>query len=167
MIATKKKPAPQPTAPHSQPSPHIVKSLDGVADFFDVSKMTVSQTWRRNGMPWTKGYYDLREIRRWRDSRNAESRQKWVERKNEAELAIKEEQAKKLQMENQLSEGNLVLREDAIQEASEMTLWIKSQLEAIPEQCSQGIPPKMRPEIIEQLKNRIRVVLMKLSNWKK
>ena len=116
-------------------------------------------------MPGSEGRWDLQEITRWRCDRlkanagnvKTQERIDLETRQLAAEVSMKETKDAKLK-------GQLVDRRAAKAALAAILNEARVQLEAIPERCGASIPPEMRADIIEELRQQVALILRKMAN---
>ena len=79
-------------------------------------------------------------------------------------LKLKEEH-RKLKLQNDILEGQLVYRELVKRSAARLAVQIKNRLESIPEQMEMLFPTDQRRELSDEVAEHIRGVLLEMSRW--
>lgn len=79
-------------------------------------------------------------------------------------LKLKEEH-RKLKLQNDILEGQLVYRELVERNATRFAVQIKNRLESIPEQMEMLFPTDIRRELSDEVAEHIRGVLLEMSRW--
>ena len=123
-------------------------------------------------MPGRKGEWDLRAIqkgkeRRTRDPATFESNgSSNVQAATAAARALKlKEEHRKLKLQNDILEKQLVYRELVERSAARLAVQIKNRLESIPEQMEMLFPTDQRRELSDEVAEHISGVLLEMSRW--
>lgn len=153
----------------------IQATIGKAAVALGVSNRTLGD-WFSRGCPGRPGCYDLDEIEAWRSANIAEPRGgrerqassgegTLQEQKLRSEIAKLDEEVLLKQLKRKLFEGELMRRDDVLQQLSELVLYIKSQIEAIPDQMEMEFPAETRAENRSRLDALLRMLLWKLSEF--
>lgn len=143
-----------------------VSRLADVAQFFGVSAATVKNDWRANNMPGKPGAWNLAEIVAWRESRREDSLPSEVrERTARAELVLLESKAEQARLDLAERMGEIVQREEVLNDAAEVFSIISARLEAIPDETEMEIPFELRTSVKQTIANKIYLALKYLGDW--
>lgn len=121
----------------------------------------------RDGMPGQQGYYDVEDCRDW-VSRNVNSPGESVggnlkEERLKAEVRKLRADAEQKELKNQQTRGELLHRDDVLQQVSEAFLMVKTRLECVPDEIEMQIPPEIRADVKAEVASRVRMVLMEMA----
>lgn len=141
-----------------------------LANELDVTDRTV-RTYLASGMPGadSRGKYNVERCRSWVAAnvrvRETVDSSELHERYKLAEVEKMEEQAKKLKLDREIREGELVDRDDVVQAASEAFLMLKARLESLPDELEMTFPEATRAQNTADAKDKIYLLLKELATW--
>gem|GEM_PF-4001175 len=142
----------------------IVKTLEEVREFFNVSRQTVAN-WRKRGMPQSRNGYDLAKIAQWRLREEIEPSRP-TETKADAAAANLLWQARMRELKFRHLAGEFVRRDVVANEVSKLFNVIRQRLQAIPSELASGVAPDMRADFMVDMEHRIAMILTQLANCK-
>lgn len=149
-------------------------TLQDVADYFDVSPLTIKSDWRPRGMPGSRGKWNLRDIRRWKESRrfdpstNGASSQTDTEllrRRRVAEAEEAEQRAEKLRLANAQKRGELLDARSVELSANELVVRLKTRFESLPDEFEVVAPAGLRSDARGTAAEFIDRLLIELASW--
>ena len=123
-------------------------------------------------MPGRKGEWDLRAIQKWKEQRERDpatfgpNGASSVQKATAAARALKlKEEHRRIKLQNDILEGQLVYRELVERNGARLAVQIKNELESIPEQAEMIFPADERRKYSDELAELIRTVLLRMSRW--
>lgn len=141
---------------------NIVETVSAVAGWWDCHERTVS-TWLAEGCPGEEGFYDLREIAKWRllkaERRHGGDDQSERElRRDERRLIIE-----RRQLDLDERKGLLIRKDEAVADITEVFATMKTRAEAWPAETASSFPPELRDSLLVDLKAKVRSFLKELE----
>jgi phage terminase Nu1 subunit (DNA packaging protein) len=155
----------QMTQGEPEPSRWMARTLGEVAEFFGMQLQTVKE-WRTGPqpMPGEEGKWPLSEIAQWRDARMRPGmRSELDEKRQAAEVRLKEMQAKRAELKYRKEQGELVERSAVASVLARICTEIRTRLEAIAPEVGTTAPPDLRREIVRDVANKVAMALRKLA----
>ena len=150
-------------------SPGIVDSQEKVARVMGVSDRTVRH-WIKDGMPVTpQGKYDLLEIRAWRTLRNERNRKGSTGKKSDLDAwdaKFREYKARLAEIKLKQTLGALIPREIVERELIQISLSVKRNLLALPNQLAAALVGLDARQISVLLTCRIKEIIVPFSDGK-
>lgn len=148
-----------------EPSRWQARTLGEVAEFFGMQLQTVKE-WRTGPqpMPGEEGKWPLNEIVQWREAKMRPGlRSEQDEKRQAAEVRLKEIQARRAELKYRKEQGELVERSAVASVLARICTEIRTRLEAIPPEVGTTAPPDLRREIVRDVANKVAMALRKLS----
>ena len=120
----------------------IVETLADVADVFALSTSAIA-SWRKDGMPGSPGRFDISKIVQWERAKRS-STGGVAEELKLADIRLKTAQARAKELENSISEGDLVERSEVELWASTALIETREIVMSLPEKLATSAPPELR-----------------------
>jgi len=140
----------------------VVRTQEEAARILSVTVRTV-QNWKRDGMPVTKqGYYDLKEIEKWR-RRVRRGEGDGVSERERHDAQLKKWRSLLVKLEYEEARGNLIRREDVEAERTARILAVKRPLLALPKKVAPRLEGLTARQIEVFLREEIKEILKQFS----